>query len=104
LQDSNNDYNSPYLIDCKGCAFNIRRKTNKEKCMIYIEKETALLIKGRVVKDKNDITLMKPYMTRENIYEKNEMVVKENIEEIEGSVKIKEFVTGKMRQRGDFTG
>ncbi|CAB4378755.1 unnamed protein product [Rhizophagus irregularis] len=24
-------------------------------------------------------------------------------EEIEGSVKIKEFVTGKMRQRGDFT-
>lgn len=49
--------------------------------MIYIEKETALLIKGRVVKDKNDITLMKPYMTRENIYEKNEMVVKENIGE-----------------------
>ncbi|CAB4389429.1 unnamed protein product [Rhizophagus irregularis] len=45
LNINNEDDNSPYLVDCKGCEYNIGRKLNKDKCFIYIEKDIATTFK-----------------------------------------------------------
>ncbi|CAG8756666.1 13804_t:CDS:2, partial [Rhizophagus irregularis] len=57
-----------HLIEyCNGCEFNIGRKLNTGKYLIYIEKDIAIMIKGRKVALENGDSGMKPYMTKENI-------------------------------------
>ncbi|PKB92957.1 hypothetical protein RhiirA5_387482, partial [Rhizophagus irregularis] len=69
LNIDNEDDNSPYLVDCKGCEYNIGRKLNKEKCFIYIEKDVAITFEGRNEKmGAGEVKIFKPYMTQENIY------------------------------------
>ncbi|CAB4389859.1 unnamed protein product [Rhizophagus irregularis] len=69
LNFNNEDDNSPYLVDCKGCEYNIGRKLNKDKCFIYIEKDIAITYKGRNEKTGvGGLKTFKPYMTRENIF------------------------------------
>ncbi|CAB4380688.1 unnamed protein product [Rhizophagus irregularis] len=75
LNINNEDDNSPYLVDCKGCEYNIGRKLNKDKCFIYIEKDIASTFKGRNEKmEIGGLKTFKPYMTRENIFRQNESV------------------------------
>ncbi|CAB4392059.1 unnamed protein product [Rhizophagus irregularis] len=75
LNINNEDDNSPYLVDCKGCEYNIARKLNKDKCFIYIEKDIASTFKGRNEKmEVGGLKTFKPYMTRENIFRQNESV------------------------------
>ncbi|CAB4379833.1 unnamed protein product [Rhizophagus irregularis] len=75
LNINNEDDNSPYLVDCKGCEYNIGRKLNKDKCFIYIEKDIASTFKGRNEKmEVEELKTFKPYMTRENIFRQNESV------------------------------
>ncbi|GBC23882.2 hypothetical protein GLOIN_2v1776868 [Rhizophagus irregularis DAOM 181602=DAOM 197198] len=50
--------------------------------MIYIEKDIALTIKGRIVNDEKDQKVYKPYMTSENIYLRNEIVSKDKITDL----------------------
>ncbi|RGB33054.1 hypothetical protein C1646_669662 [Rhizophagus diaphanus] len=81
IPDGNNNldkeiFNSLFLTDCKGCAYNIGRKLNKDKCFIHIKKELAITIKGRYEKSESGSKYFKPYMTSENIYLQNEQVVK----------------------------
>ncbi|GET67253.1 hypothetical protein GLOIN_2v1824527 [Rhizophagus irregularis DAOM 181602=DAOM 197198] len=79
LNIDNEDDNSPYLVDCKGCEYNIGRKFNKEKCFIYIEKDVATTFEGRNEKmEAGENKIFKPYMTRENIYRQNELI-KQNV-------------------------
>ncbi|CAB4399026.1 unnamed protein product [Rhizophagus irregularis] len=69
LNINNEDDNSPYLVDCKGCEYNIGRKLNKDKCFIYIEKDIATMFKDRSEKTEvGGLKTFKPYMTRENIF------------------------------------
>ncbi|PKB92158.1 hypothetical protein RhiirA5_445782 [Rhizophagus irregularis] len=69
-----------HLIEyCNGCEFNIGRKLNTGKYLIYIEKDIAIMIKGRKVALENGDSGMKPYMTKENIGRMNDIVVNENV-------------------------
>ncbi|CAB4373413.1 unnamed protein product [Rhizophagus irregularis] len=83
LNINNEDDNSPYLVDCKGCEYNIGRKLNKDKCFIYIEKDIATTFKGRnEKKEVGGLKTFKPYMTRENIFRQNELVNKNVVKNI----------------------
>ncbi|GBC48000.2 hypothetical protein GLOIN_2v1776868 [Rhizophagus irregularis DAOM 181602=DAOM 197198] len=81
LQNSNENTNSPFLIDCKGCARNIsRRRSASVKCLIYIEKEVAVMIKSRWEKEaEGGERYIKPYMTLENIIKRNDIVIEDNL-------------------------
>ncbi|PKY17016.1 hypothetical protein RhiirB3_521644 [Rhizophagus irregularis] len=76
------NYDSPILKDCKGCKYNISRKLNAGKCLVYIEKNIATRIKGRKVVHDGTETMLKPYMTLENIEIQNELSLEENMKEI----------------------
>ncbi|CAB4373910.1 unnamed protein product [Rhizophagus irregularis] len=83
LNINNEDDNSPYLVDCKGCEYNIGRKLNKNKCFIYIEKDIAITYKGRNEKTEVEgLKIFKPYMTRENIFRQNELINKNVVKNI----------------------
>ncbi|CAB4392773.1 unnamed protein product [Rhizophagus irregularis] len=83
LNINNEDNNSPYLVDCKGCEYNIGRKLNKDKCFIYIEKDIAITYKGRNEKTEvGGLKTFKPYMTRENIFRQNELINKNVVKNI----------------------
>ncbi|CAB4379759.1 unnamed protein product [Rhizophagus irregularis] len=83
LNINNKDDNSPYLVDCKGCEYNIGRKLNKDKCFIYIEKDIAITYKGRNEKTEvGGLKTFKPYMTRENIFRQNELINKNVVKNI----------------------
>ncbi|CAB4400728.1 unnamed protein product [Rhizophagus irregularis] len=83
LNINNEDDNSPYLVDCKGCEYNIGRKLNKDKCFIYIEKDIAITYKGRNEKTEvGGLKTFKPYMTRENIFRQNELINKNVVKNI----------------------
>ncbi|UZO13382.1 uncharacterized protein OCT59_004882 [Rhizophagus irregularis] len=72
LQENNDVINSPFLINYKGCDYNIRKKKDRSsECYIYIEKDIAMTIPGRWEKDNEDIKYIKPYMTLENIDKRN---------------------------------
>lgn len=53
-------------MDCKGCVYDNSRKRSTGKCLVYIEKEIATMIKGRKIKNSGDENIMKPFMTSEN--------------------------------------
>ncbi|CAB4381603.1 unnamed protein product [Rhizophagus irregularis] len=77
LNINNEDDNLPYLVDCKGCEYNIGRKLNKNKCFIYIEKDIAITFKGRSeTTEVGGLKTFKPYMTHENIFRQNDLVNK----------------------------
>ncbi|PKK67925.1 hypothetical protein RhiirC2_782914 [Rhizophagus irregularis] len=77
LNINNEDDNLPYLVDCKGCEYNIGRKLNKNKCFIYIEKDIATTFKGRSeTTEVGGLKTFKPYMTHENIFRQNDLVNK----------------------------
>ncbi|CAB4420632.1 unnamed protein product [Rhizophagus irregularis] len=81
MGQDNDISDSPFLKNCNGCEFNIGRKLNTGKCLIYIEKDIAIMIKGRKVALENGDSGMKPYMTKENIgrmNDINDIVVNEN--------------------------
>lgn len=83
LQDNNETYNSPFLIDCKGCEYNMsKKKYANDRYMIYIEKEVAVLIKGKWDKSVDGKKFIKPYMSLENLVNRNERVVVENMERL----------------------
>ncbi|PKY57362.1 hypothetical protein RhiirA4_549622 [Rhizophagus irregularis] len=69
--DLNEKVNSPFLKDCKGCRYNINRKLNTGKCLVYIEKEIATMIKGRKIKNSGEEMI--------NIDLQNDLVIEENI-------------------------
>lgn len=76
LQSNNEVSNSPFLINCKGCEYNIgRRKNTGLGCLIYIEKDIATTIKGRWEKTEG-VKYIKPYSTAENIDKNNEIIFK----------------------------
>ncbi|UZO22546.1 uncharacterized protein OCT59_014908 [Rhizophagus irregularis] len=77
MGQDNDISDSPFLKNCNGCEFNIGRKLNTGKCLIYIEKDIAIMIKGRKALENGD-SGMKPYMTKENIGRMNDIVVNEN--------------------------
>ncbi|PKB99127.1 hypothetical protein RhiirA5_430237 [Rhizophagus irregularis] len=77
--DLNEKVNSPFLKVCKGCRYNINRKLNTGKCLVYIEKEIATMIKGWKIKNSGEEMMIKPFMTYENIDLQNDLVIEENI-------------------------
>ncbi|GBC20469.2 hypothetical protein GLOIN_2v1776868 [Rhizophagus irregularis DAOM 181602=DAOM 197198] len=75
LQANNDVINSPFLINCKGCNYNIRKKKDwKSECYIYIEKDLATTIPGRWEKDNVDVKYIKPYRSLEYIDKRNASV------------------------------
>ncbi|CAB4391686.1 unnamed protein product [Rhizophagus irregularis] len=79
MGQDNDISDSPFLKNCNDCEFNIGRKLNTGKCLIYIEKDIAIMIKGRKVVLENGDSGMKPYMTKENIGRMNDIVINENM-------------------------
>ncbi|RGB41193.1 hypothetical protein C1646_752455 [Rhizophagus diaphanus] len=47
-------FNSPFLVDCKGCVYNIRRKLKKDKCLIYIEKDDKFKVDEMIIDNEVD--------------------------------------------------
>ncbi|EXX77171.1 uncharacterized protein OCT59_024751 [Rhizophagus irregularis] len=80
LQNHNDSNNSPFLINCKGCEYNISRKKEKNLgCFIYIEKDMASTLKGRWEKDSDGVKYVKPYYTLDNIDRQNDEAYKKRI-------------------------
>lgn len=80
LGEECNSFDSPFLIDCKGCEYNISRKIDSGKCLVYIEKDITIKIKGRKVKDNDMENMMKPYETCENINAMNDLAIEANMD------------------------
>ncbi|CAB4379553.1 unnamed protein product [Rhizophagus irregularis] len=75
LQSNNDINNSPFLINCQGCEYNISRKKNLNTgCFIYIEKDIASTLQGRWEKDRDGLKYIKPYSSLQNIDKRNELM------------------------------
>ncbi|CAB4400971.1 unnamed protein product [Rhizophagus irregularis] len=104
LNINNEDDNSPYLVDCKGCEYNIRRKLNKDKCLIYIEKDIAITYKGRNEKmevgglDKDNNNNMNTDEEEEDIIDNCLKWLEFIIEKSNKYDEMLKFVTGHMKQ------
>lgn len=80
VDNSTNLFDSPFLMDCSGCKYDISRKRKEGRCLIYIEKDIATMVKGRKILGKEANVIVKPYMTLENIISQNELVVNGNLD------------------------
>ncbi|RGB38863.1 hypothetical protein C1646_755188 [Rhizophagus diaphanus] len=79
LQSNNDSNNSPFLINCQCCEYNISRKKNTNTgCFIYIEKNIASTLQERWEKDKDGVKYIKPYSTLQNIDKRNDSVYKKS--------------------------
>lgn len=93
LQNNNDASNSPFLINCKGCEYNISRKNNKNMvCLIYVEKDRATTIKGRWERNIEGEKYIKPYSTLENINKNNEILLNSTVDQTENKIAVNDMV------------